>query len=178
MSITWISIVSVVTYSGNYLRYSFRPCSYIDEQLYSIWLERLHDVAFPTLSAFGHASALVASSIPEYPRALQIIRGWICDRFYSLHYDSADIKFLTEVVQTASLSFTFDRDYATRYTRRARCIVNLRPSPLIGENGGYILHDLINFFEGKSDSESSRESSVIRGASFIKYVMQVSFMMH
>ena len=80
----------------------------------------------------------------------------------------AEIQFLTEVVQTASLGFAFHRDDAVHYARRVPCIVDLRPPRLLDGNGGYILHDLINFFDAKSDSESSRESSVIRGASFIK----------
>ena len=75
------------------------------------------------------------------------------------------------MVQTASLGFAFDRDYATHYARRADCVVEHRPQNLLDDNDGYVVHDLIHFFEAKSKSGSSPESSVIRGARFIKCVI-------
>ncbi|KAF8491287.1 hypothetical protein JB92DRAFT_2753228 [Gautieria morchelliformis] len=137
-----------------------------------IWLERLHDVAFPTFYAFGHVSALLANSIPEYQKVKQILSGWIRHRFYSLRpYHRDEDKFLMEVTHTAALAFAFDRDNATHYIRRADCIVLHRPPILVYENRGYMVHDLINFFEAEPESETLPESSIIRGASFIKRVL-------
>jgi hypothetical protein len=149
----------------------------LTDSLCRIWLKRLHDVAFPTFYAFGHVSALLTNSIPEYQKVKQILSGWICHRFYSLrpyYRDGIEDKFLAEVINAAALAFAFDRDNATHYIRRADCIVLHRPPILVYENRGYLVHDLINFLEAESASETLPESSIIRGASFIKCVVHFS----
>ncbi|KAF8588487.1 hypothetical protein K439DRAFT_1335105 [Ramaria rubella] len=141
------------------------------ERMRRIWQERLFDAVFPTLYIFGNTSAILENSIPEYQRALCVLRHWIHERFNSLPpcEDRAvlsDQKFLTDVVQTSTLAFTFDRTNALHYIRRAGCVhVVENIPPHLNRQGRYVVHDLLDFLQATSDV------SAVAGACFVKHLL-------
>ncbi|KAK0232752.1 hypothetical protein IW262DRAFT_1259998, partial [Armillaria fumosa] len=128
------------------------------------WLNRLYEALYPPHHMFGSISHLALSSIPEAPKALNVVRDWVRTVVYGREYHPRT-NFLTDVVRTTSLAVAFDRSQAG-YLRDA---AYFKISPLfeyIRQDNHLILYDLLNTILG------SQTWSLTAGFIFFEHVVK------
>jgi hypothetical protein len=112
------------------------------------WLNHLYEALNPPFFIQGSPADLDMSLMPFRQDGMKVVKLWIRESFYSLDPFWVNSQFLTAVMRITSLSFAFDRNDASSYISRAKCIVS-RPAELIrrGDNR-YMLKDLLNSYRG------------------------------
>jgi tetratricopeptide (TPR) repeat protein len=129
------------------------------------WLNHLYEALNPPFFIQGSPADLDMSLMPFRQDGMKVVKLWIRESFYSLDPFWVNSQFLTAVMRITSLSFAFDRNDASSYISRAKCIVS-RPAELIrrGDNR-YMLKDLLNSYRGAICS------SVSSGILFLLHVL-------
>ncbi|KAG1719550.1 hypothetical protein EDB19DRAFT_1860748 [Suillus lakei] len=129
------------------------------------WLNRLYEALNPPFFIQGSLADLDMSLMPFGLDGMKVVKLWIRGSFYSLDPFWTNSQFLTAVMRITSLSFAFDRNDASGYISRAKCIVS-RPAELIrrGDNR-YMLEDLLNSYQGAICS------SISSGILFLLHVL-------
>ncbi|KAK0183607.1 hypothetical protein F5146DRAFT_229634 [Armillaria mellea] len=82
------------------------------------WLHRLCDALHPPHHMFGSISHLAPSTIPEAPKALNVVKDWVRTLVYRREF-LPDMAFLTDVIRATTLAFMFDRSEAGNYLKHA-----------------------------------------------------------
>ncbi|KAK0232768.1 hypothetical protein IW262DRAFT_22523 [Armillaria fumosa] len=128
------------------------------------WLNRLYEALYPPHHMFGSISHLALSSIPEAPKAWNVVRDWVRTVVYGREYHPRTT-FLMDVMRTATLAFTFDRSQSI-YLKNA-AYFRTRPPPFYIRRGGrLILHDLLYSMSG------ARTWSLTAGFKFVEHVVK------
>ncbi|KAG2132369.1 hypothetical protein DEU56DRAFT_859536 [Suillus clintonianus] len=129
------------------------------------WLTHLYEALNPPFFIQGSPADLDMSLMPFRLDGMKVVKLWIRESFYSLDPFWTNSQFLTAVMRITSLSFAFDRNDASSYISRAKCMVS-RPAELIrrGDNR-YMLKDLLNSYQGAICS------SVSSGILFLLHVL-------
>ncbi|KAI0079047.1 hypothetical protein K474DRAFT_723989 [Panus rudis PR-1116 ss-1] len=119
------------------------------------WLTALHQALFPPHNMFGSIINLDTSRIPEYQKAVQIVKDWIKDILFNLRPNHE--RFLTALIEAATLAYAFDRAAAPEYISRVPCVgdVSKRPAELLRVDGRYVVHDLLDALDGTTISSIS-----------------------
>ncbi|KAG7450850.1 uncharacterized protein BT62DRAFT_1001665 [Guyanagaster necrorhizus] len=94
------------------------------------WLNRLCDALYPPHHMFGSISYLVLSTIPEAPRALDIMT------------------FVPDVIRTATIALMFDRSQAGYLRNPAYISAKHPPSNYVRQNNGIAIHNLLSSMSG------------------------------
>ncbi|PBK59143.1 hypothetical protein ARMSODRAFT_1027641 [Armillaria solidipes] len=128
------------------------------------WLNRLYEALHPPYHIFGSISHLALSTIPEAPKALNVVRDWVRTLVYGREYHPRT-NFLTDVMRTATLAFTFDRSQAV-YLRNAAYFRIPPPFMYIRQDNYLILHDLLNSMSG------AQPWSLTAGFLFVEHVVK------
>ncbi|KAK0506583.1 hypothetical protein EDD18DRAFT_36674 [Armillaria luteobubalina] len=128
------------------------------------WLNRLYEALYPPHHMFGSISHLVLSSIPEAPKALNVVRDWVRAVVYGREYHPWT-PFLTDVMRMTSLTLTFDRSQAG-YLRNAAYFRIPPPFVYIRRDNHLILNDLLNSILG------SQTWSLTAGFRFFEHVVK------
>ncbi|KAF8885252.1 hypothetical protein CPB84DRAFT_1788531 [Gymnopilus junonius] len=132
------------------------------------WIGRLYDVLNPPHYSLG-SPCLVPEDDFDIRKALTTLLDWI--RKITSDLDCWRPSFLTLVMQTADLAFTFDKKQASVYMYRSNFIASPMNVPgryLRGETRQNTLHELLVSFNGRGSS------SLLMGILFIRHIMELS----
>lgn len=148
------------------LQFMYSAHPYIDRRdSMRDWLNHLYEALNPPFFIQGSLADLDISLMPLRLDGMKVVKLWIRDSFYSLDPFWINSQFLTSVMRITSLSFAFDRNDASSYISRAKCIVS-RPAELIRRGDKrYMLVDLLNSYQG------TIYSSVSSGILFLLHVL-------
>ncbi len=134
-----------------------RPrCSF----LCRFWINRLYEALHPPYQIFGSISHLAISTIPEAPKALNVVRDWVRTLVYGREY-LPKMTFLMDVMRTATLAFTFDRSQSI-YLRDAAYFRFPPPYIYMRQGRHLVLHELLYSMSG------ARTSSLTIGFQFVE----------
>ncbi|PBK79680.1 hypothetical protein ARMGADRAFT_118281 [Armillaria gallica] len=128
------------------------------------WLHRLYEALHPPYPIFGSISHLALSTIPEAPKALNVVRDWVRTLVYGREYHPRT-NFLMDVMRTATLAFTFDRSQSS-YLRDAAYFRFPPPYIYIRRGSHLILHELLYSMSG------ARTWSLTAGFRFVEHVVK------
>ncbi|KAK0456954.1 hypothetical protein EV421DRAFT_1755739, partial [Armillaria borealis] len=111
------------------------------------WLHRLCEALHPLHHMFGSISHLALSTIPEAPKALNVVKDWVRTFIHRREF-LPDMAFLTDVIRATTLAFMFDRSEADDYLKHA-AYFSLRTPPIyIRRGGSSILPELLAAMSG------------------------------
>ncbi|KAK0440419.1 uncharacterized protein EV420DRAFT_1650550 [Desarmillaria tabescens] len=110
------------------------------------WINRLYEALYPPHHMFGSISHLALSTIPEAPKALNVVKDWVRTLVYGREYHPWT-NFLTDVMRTAALALAIDRSQAD-YLRNAAYFRIYPPFMYIRQGDRLILHDLLDSMSG------------------------------
>ncbi|KAK0245332.1 hypothetical protein EDD85DRAFT_895697 [Armillaria nabsnona] len=111
------------------------------------WLHRLCDALHPPHHMFGSISHLALSTIPEAPKALNVVKEWVRTLIYRREF-LPDMAFLTDVIRATTLAFMFDRSEADDYLKHAAYFSMRTPPMYIRRGGSSILPELLAAMSG------------------------------
>ncbi|KAG2048327.1 hypothetical protein BDR06DRAFT_976091 [Suillus hirtellus] len=119
------------------------------------WLKHLYEAINPPFFIQGTPVDLDMNLMPLHLDGMKVVKLWIRKSFYSLDPSHTQAEFLTALMGITSLSFAFDRDNAPVYISRANCMIS-GPLELFrkGDNR-YMVHDLLNSYQGATCSSIS-----------------------
>jgi len=113
------------------------------------WLGRLYETLHPAFFKHGSSANLALEKIPEAVRALPIIKEWISGVLYML--DPSNVKhYLTTIMRTATLGFTFDPHATIHCLTQANCYMSKshQPLALLRQRSRYVVHDFVASLRG------------------------------
>ncbi|KAI0079050.1 hypothetical protein K474DRAFT_1770489 [Panus rudis PR-1116 ss-1] len=126
-------------------------------------LESLYQCLYPPHPALGSIANLDINSIPEWTDALRAINDSVQDRLYNIHpYKS--LVFLSALVPTLKLAFTFNAHQARRYLHRVPFVNCAYPPKEYMRGDRYIALHLLSTFNGMS------EACITMGLWFVQHV--------
>ncbi|CAL1697343.1 unnamed protein product [Somion occarium] len=111
------------------------------------WLTLLFQALYPPHYILGSLANLDKLRIPEFERGIQVVNNWIQDLFFTLSAQENPQRFLTTVIQAASIAFVFQKPSAQEFLKRAPCVVN-PPESLKRDHERFVLHDLLEALDG------------------------------
>ncbi|KAG1851820.1 hypothetical protein C8R48DRAFT_361252 [Suillus tomentosus] len=129
------------------------------------WLKHLYEAINPPFFIQGSPADLDMNLMPLRLDGMKVVKLWIRESFYSLDPFHTQAEFLTVLMGITSLSFAFDRDDAPVYISRAKCTIS-GPFELVRKwDKRYMVHDLLNSYQG------AIRSSISSGISYILHVL-------
>ncbi|RDB28998.1 TPR and ankyrin repeat-containing protein 1 [Hypsizygus marmoreus] len=119
------------------------------------WVNRFYEALKPAFHVLGTQVNLRVSLIPEFQRGLQVLKDWIRELAYTLDFGMQP-RFLAHLIRGAILGYIFDKQEASGYISRSRCMVPPIPPQYLRTPGGeYMLPELLLFLEGNKDTSIS-----------------------
>ncbi|KAK0198014.1 hypothetical protein F5146DRAFT_1130958 [Armillaria mellea] len=129
------------------------------------WLNRLCNALHPLHPIFGSISHLVLSTIPEAPKALDIVGDWLRTLVYGQEY-LPTTDFIPEMMQTAILALMYDRSQAGHLRNTPYFSATHPPPAYIRQGSGFALHNLLSSMSG------DQRWSLTAGCLFVELIVR------
>ncbi|KAK0444909.1 uncharacterized protein EV420DRAFT_1721414 [Desarmillaria tabescens] len=139
-----------------------------NREITKFWLSRLCDALHPPDRVFGSISDLALSTIPEAPKALDVVRDWIQILVYGREY-LPPIQLSPDVMRTALLALMFDRSQAGHLRNTPYSSAKHPPSMYIRRRNGFVLHNLLSSMSG------DQTWSLTAGCLFVERIIKQRF---
>jgi hypothetical protein len=103
--------------------------------------------------------------IPAAKEGSGVMKHWVWEALHilSVHHDPKG--FFTTVLKLTSLLFVFDKPSALKCINRAPFVTNvIKPREFVYPDGDYVVEDLLNLFDGVTQTSISAGLKVLRCA--------------
>lgn len=128
-------------------------------------LTRLYEAFNPQFHAQGSITRFDLSSIPGAREGMGIVKHWTQEALYTLHPRRLD--FLTIVLMSAWILYTFSRSGASEHINQARLNARYARIPQLtypDPDGRCVVGDVVNLFD------SNQRTCISVGLKFLMYV--------
>lgn len=130
-----------------------------------MWIERLYDVINPAHHAFGSYANIVLHTKQTSKTFDTLKTYWIWPMLQKLDPFKNDQRFLSIFLSLMDLGSFIDNRALVDHVGRTPVVQKHRPSLFMRENAGYVIAELVKFFQG------TEIPSIHAGMMFAQYVV-------